>query len=331
MLPVLRARFPDAHLTMLLRKYTGTIIEGNPYVDELLWYDDGSSLTPFGEMRKILSDNRFDVAIVVYPTFRLAWLMFRSGIPVRVGTGYRYYSLLFTKRVFEHRKDAHRHEVEYNLNLLGELGCTLPSRPEFFISIPPEAEQRVVEVLHSAGLDAAKPLAIVHPGSGGSAREWSAENFGKLAARLTAGNRLQVVATGSASEGSLVELVVQSSGRSTVSLAGAFSTKELAALIRMSKLFVSNSTGPLHVAAAVGTPVVGLYPQHTPMHARRWGPLSTKSIVFTPKKPVYCSDCAGGKGEVCACMESISVGEVYAAACSLLDTTRVARETASRA
>ena len=257
----------------------------------------------------------------------IAWLMFRSGISLRVGTGYRYYSFLFNRRVFEHRKNAQRHEVEYNLNLLKELGCDIQKPPEFFIDIPAEAERKVQELLLSLSIDRSKPIAIVHPGSGGSARVWGAENFGKLGAKLANNSSVQVLVTGSSSEKLQVDTVVQSSENVVVSVAGKLSMKELAALIRMAQLFVANSTGPIHVAAAVGTPVVGLYPQHIPMSARRWGPYSDKSIVFTPKKPVYCADCSGGKDEQCACMQSITVSEVYAAASSLLEKNkRVARQ-----
>jgi len=99
---------------------------------------------------------------------------------------------------------------------------------------------------------------------------------------------------------------------------GRLSVTELAALIRRSALFVGNSTGPIHIAAALGTPVVGLYPQHTPMSARRWGPYTSRKILFTPDKPLTCSDCTGRRREPCACMQSIPVEDVFRGATSLL-------------
>jgi len=319
MLPVLRRCFPDAHIAMLLRRYTGEIIEGNPHVNEFLWYDNSDGLVSFEEMRNTLRSRKFDVVIVGYPTLRLAWLMFRALIPLRVGTGYRYYSLLFNKRVFEHRKDAKRHEVEYNLNLLKELGCAPDSAPEFDLDIPAGAEARVREILLSVGIDTEKEIVIVHPGSGGSAREWQASNFGSLGLKLAEARGTQIVVTGTAHEARQVADVLRISHGRAVSLAGKLSLKELAALIRLSQLFVSNSTGPLHVAAALGVPVIGLYPQHTPMSARRWGPYTAEKAVFTPQKPHDCADCTGTRGEPCACMESITPEEVYQAAVRLLE------------
>ncbi len=326
MLSNLRSCFPDAFIAMLLRRYTGAIMEGNPYLNEQIWYDrEDAELIPFGAMKSILRKHDFDTAIVVYPTFRLALLMFASGIPVRIGTGYRSYSLLFNRRVYEHRKDARLHEVEYNLNLLKELGCKSSSAPEFLIKITPQTTERVGELLREAGVGPKENIAVLHPGSGGSAREWGAANFGSLAQKFVY-NNTRVIVTGTDKERSLVERVVDTSGNTAISFAGKLSMKELAALVHRSKVFVANSTGPIHVAAAMGTPVVGMYPQHTPMSARRWGPFTDNKVVFTAKGPLYCDRCSGGSDQSCECMQSIPVGEVYAAASSLMERNdRVSR------
>jgi ADP-heptose:LPS heptosyltransferase len=97
--------------------------------------------------------------------------------------------------------------------------------------------------------------------------------------------------------------------------------KELAALISMSSLFVANSTGPVHVAAALGIPVVGLYPWQTAMSAKRWGPYSERKVVLSPKAPEDCPECDGHAR--CACMDTIGVDAVVGAAYSLLDAVPV--------
>ena len=323
MLPAIRACFPDAHIAMLLRRYTGEILEGNPYVNELLWYDDDDRLVPFRKMRHIIKEKAFDAAIVVYPRRRLAWLMFRSGIPIRIGTGYRYYSFLFNRRVFEHRRDAKRHEVEYNLNLLQKLGCQIPeNNVRFEIDIPSEAVANIDEMLRQLHLDPDKELVVIHPGSGGSAREWPVEQFARLAAKLIAERDVHVLVTGGKGEERKVAEVLIATQGLAIPLVDKLNLKELAALLRSVSLFISNSTGPLHLAVAVETPVVGLFPQITALSAKRWGPYAGTRKVLVPDKPIDCTECIGSNGKRCACMQSITVEDVYAASCSILDATK---------
>jgi heptosyltransferase III len=322
MLPLLRKCFPGAYIAMLLREYTAELVEGNPHVDELLSYDDGQSLIPFTEMLRRIQTKNFDIAIVVHPTPRLAWLMFRARIPERVGSGFRYYSILFNRRVYEHRKDAKRHELEYNLNLLKKLDCPVGGKPEFSLLVPPEVCSKVDNLFESLGVDREKEIIVVHPGTGGSAKEWPADYFGHLAARLQTERDCQILITGSKAEEHKVARVFTGTKEKAISLAGRLSLKELTAVIKRATLFISNSTGPLHIAVAVGTPVLCMFPQITTMNAVRWGPYTLKKRVLVPDKPVDCTECTNEKEHPCACMMSISVDQAYDAACSLLAETK---------
>jgi len=323
-LPLLRECFPEARISMLLRRYTGEIASGNPNVDSLIWYEDDKGIIPFRTMLSILIDERPTVALVVHPTLRIALLMFLAGIPIRVGTGYRYFSFLFNRRVYEHRKDALRHELEYNINLLAILGCTAGLRgkpPDFGIRHTEEDMNAVVETLALMGIDPSKKRVILHPGSGGSAREWPVEYFEELAGELSARGDLQVLVTGSEGEAERVARIARAAGSGGLNLAGKFTIRQLVPLIKGGSLFISNSTGPLHIAAAVGTPVLGFYPQLTPMSPRRWGPYSNRSIVLVPAAPMDCKKCRRGKNPPCACMASITVQEALDASVALLGGT----------
>jgi heptosyltransferase-3 len=285
MLPILRRHFSAGAVTMLLRRYTGAIVEGNPYLDRIVWYDDDRDLVPFGGMLRMLRREAFDAVVVVHPTRRLAWLMRCAGIPIRVGTGYRSYSVLFNRRVFEHRKDAKRHELEYNLNLLGALGCSVPPfpvRPEYGIVIDARSRDEAQKELAMQGISAGDRYAVIHPGSGGSAKDWPPGQFAALAERLHALRGRRVIVTGSSEESGLVGGIVQSSGGKALGVAGRFSVRGLAAVLAGADVVVANSTGPLHLAVAVGTPVVGLYPRERAMSAARWGPYGGTSRVLVP-------------------------------------------------
>ena len=246
---------------------------------------------------------------------------------MRIGTGYRYYSFLFNRRVYAHRKTAERHEVEYNLDLLAPLGCAaLPVKPlDVPLDIPRGVRERASMMLRDAGVTGR--FVVIHPGSGGSAREWPLEHFGLLARKFIEVLNIGVVVTGTAGESARVEGVARASSGRAVNLAGRLSVKELAAVLQKASLLVANSTGPLHVGVAVGTPVVGLFPQIPVMGPRRWGPYTDNARVLVPAKPPDCDDCAGSAGIPCACMASITVETAFAAAAELLAAPVLTQET----
>lgn len=322
MLAVLRARYPDAWLGMLLSRYTGEIVRNHPYVNAFLWYDEAGKPRPSSDLIAEIRAQRFDTVFLVHPTPRLAWIMACAGIPQRIGTGYRYYSVLMTHRVFEHRKDAKHHELEYNLRLLGALDPGIRTeglKPDFGLRLQPEAVTRVASLLASNGPGGNEAFAVIHPGSGGSARDWPLARFGALGAMLAERHNIRILVTGGAGEAAAVNAVVNDAGPRAISLAGMLSLPELAALYARAAVVVANSTGPLHLAAALGTPVVGIYPQLTPMSPARWGPYTDVKRVLVPERPADCRLCR--KGERCVCIDSITPDQVYEATQSFLTHT----------
>jgi ADP-heptose:LPS heptosyltransferase len=318
--PLLRESFPGAHLSMLVRRYPGGLVEGNPHVDSVIWYDREGTPVPLRQLLPEIRSFHFDAAVVARPTWRIAWLLLRAGIPVRIGTGYRAYSLLFTRRVYEHRRDAGSHELEYNLRLLSPLGVRppdVPFTPDFGIHIPPEIEKGIVDHLRSAPDGSSALRVVLHPGSGGSAREWPAPRFAELGRRLRETFACQIVVTGTEQESKKMRTVIAALDGRAVTFSGTLSLPELAAVLRNSSLVVSNSTGPLHLAVAVGTPVLGLYPPVRTMSARRWGPYSARARVLEGAGSDDCRKCAGGGP--CTCMESITVDLAFREAKGLME------------
>jgi heptosyltransferase-2 len=276
----LREFFPQARLSFLLQSYTAELIEGHPLVDEVIRCD----VLPRSELLRLVRSKMFDAAIAAYPTWSVAWLLFRARIPIRVGSGYRPYSLLFTHRRYEHRHLALQHESEYNLNLLCALGVDplAIGPPQVSLPISATLRRESLEIAAHAGVDFSKPVVVIHPGSGGSAWDWPLERFAELGKLLRAGHDVTIVITGSESEQSIAEHLVQMIGGSAFSLAGKFTLKQLTAFLSNASVVVANSTGPIHIAAAVGTAVVGLYPNVPPMTPRRWSPLTEKKQILVP-------------------------------------------------
>jgi heptosyltransferase-2 len=304
----LKSNFPAAHVAMLVRSYTGGLAEG---IADVLLYDRERTMKHFFEMLSEIRRARFDAVIVAYPRFRIALLLWLAGIPVRVGTGYRWYSFFFNKRVYEHRKTVEKHESEYNLSLAKAIGCKIPDKPLARLVITEREKQTAQATRLKLGLTNSDQVVLLHPGSGGSARDWKPEHFTQLAIELSK-RGFCIVITGGESEVELVMRVAQNAGDGVKPFISKLSLKEFAAFIQTAKLFVANSTGPLHLAAAVGVSVIGFYSPLRVMSPKRWGPLTDKKIIFVPD-PAQCPRCKGGDCQGNDCMEQIKVNHAIEA------------------
>jgi heptosyltransferase-3 len=302
----LRMKYPKAHIGLLVSEGASEVVEGNPFLSETL-IDDGESASSLAQR---LRAKKFDAAVVLHPTPRLAWALSRAGIPLRVGTIYRGYSFLFTQRVKEHRKDAKRHELEYNLSLAEGLGASLKDpQPKVFLS--PEDKKWAKERLARAGVKEGEKLVGIHPGSGGTARDWRPERFGELGERLQKGLGVRAVVTGLEAEKGLADIVTSKMSKAPIRIMGETSLKQLTAILELESVFISNSTGPMHLAAAVGTKVVAMFPPIRACSPKRWGPWGKGHRVILPDV-AECRKCTGSKCRYCECMDLITVDEVFA-------------------
>jgi heptosyltransferase-2 len=319
-LSALRESLPSSHLVMMVAPYTRDVIEGHPALDGILVDDrNGAHRGWFGFFRLVRSirRERFDAAIALHPTLRAAMTLLLAGVPVRVGSGYRWYSLLFNRRVYEHRKDAKRHEVEYNLSLIRRLGIETGT-PAPYIAIPEQARRTVAARFEQWGIDRSDPVVVLHPGSGGSARNWPVSAFAALGDRLLEESGVKVIITGGPGDEPVVARMTERMKRRAIVAAGQLSVKELAALMAAARLLVTNSTGPLHIAAAVGTRTVALFCPITPCSPTRWGPYGEGHQTLQPDAPA-CPRCIETACPYYDCMDRIRVDAVYQAVHSVLD------------
>lgn len=313
----LKRNISETKISFLIQSYTSGLVAHHPDLEKVLLYDERGPRKSFLQMYREIRAEEYEYVVLVHPTFRLALLMFLARIPMRIGTGYRWYSLLFNKRIYEHRKTAEKHEAEYNLSLLRALGCELVDPPKPELHIGSKAVQRVDRLRREFKLSDSDTVVILHPGSGGSTRDWPAHRFGELASRLV-DEGCKVAITGGKGEDKLVEVVAKAARSKAMTFVDSFSLEELAEFIRRAQLFVSNSTGPLHIAAAVGTPVIGFYPPILACSSKRWGPLADRKVIFEPMS----KDCPRCKGQKCQgndCMSLIKTDDVFSAARSLLE------------
>ncbi|MCX6165691.1 MAG: hypothetical protein NTU73_12665, partial [Ignavibacteriae bacterium] len=215
-------------------------------------------------------------------------LFFLTGIKIRIGTGYRWYSFLFNKKLYEHRKDAVKHESEYNIDLLKTITENVIYNRNFYFSYTVKEKQNLEEKLKKNNLSISEKYIIVHPGSKGSAKDWSVDNF-KLYINmfLEEFKNIKVILTGIQTEEYILTGIYDSvppeSRKDVIVLCDKLNLKELMILIDNSRLFISNSTGPIHIAGALNKNIIGFYPNQKPMNETRWRPLSENAVILKPE------------------------------------------------
>ena len=304
---MIKKQFPGCKISFLVREYTKNLLRDHPFIDDVLILQELDSKPTIKNNMISLSKRKFDTCIVVYPTFTLALIIYLSGIKNIVGTGYRWYSFFFNNKVFQHRKYAEMHELEFNLKLLEIFGIfEKVERGKVNFNLIVEENKKVDELI-APFVNEDKSIIIIHPGSGGSAVDLPVEKFKELVLMLDKRKDIEIIITGSEPEKELCEALVVS--EKTHNFAGRFDLPKLISLINKADVFVSNSTGPIHIAAALEKNIIGFYPNLLQCSAKRWGPFSDKSVVFTPKN--QCSDCEREQCNKQDCMSSIDMKEVY--------------------
>src|SRR3954467_8037621 len=303
-------------ITLLTSSGGASIARHGPEVDAVMSFAAPwmKVAAPGSDARLIeaLKQGAFDAAVIftVYSQNPLpaAYLCYLAGIPRRLGHCHENpYHLLTNWQPDPEPATLVRHEVERQLRLVESVGCfTADQRLSFRVA---EEDRRALKchVLRH-------PLVVVHPGASAPSRRYPPESFARAIDLFAAQTGCQVVLTGEQSERPLVDSIQNSMKTRALSLAGRLSLGELGALIERADLLVSNNTGPAHIAAALGTPVVDLYaltnPQHTPWRVRN-------RVLFhdVPCRNCYKSECPQGHHD---CLRLVEPERVAAAACELL-------------
>lgn len=295
---------------MLVRNYTKDAVAGHPDLDFIIVDEPDArsgGLRGVRELGKKIRAFNFDTAIVLHPTFRLALSAWLAKIPRRVGTGYRFYSFLFTHKVYHHRKKSQKHECDLNLELAQAVGAKIENI-KFKFFVPGDSHEKISKLLAQANILKEEKFVVLHPGSGGSALDWPLDCFGELGNRLVS-DGFPVILTGSKAENKIVDRVI-SVNKNMIRMDGQLSIKDLAALLQKASVVVANSTGPLHLAVALGTRVIGLYAPILACLPERWGPYRQTDSVFVPKVEM-CRRCSPKNCREKDCMRLITVDEVY--------------------
>jgi ADP-heptose:LPS heptosyltransferase len=300
MADILKFNYPEAEIDIIVNKRVEELISDYPNINKVHSIEKET----ISGIKHICKNGNYDITIIVRPVFKVALGVWLSPVKLRLGSGYRWYSFLFNIKHYRHRKHSEQHELEYNLDLLNELGCKRIENIKPRIVYNQNAEQSMLKKLNEHNASLNKPFIIIHPGSLGSALTWKTENFIELINKISSTQDLDynILLTGSADEKDLLNKIKSKiSNPEKIFLIDFLNLKELAELIRKAKLFISNSTGTIHIAAAVDTFTVGFYSPITAESSTRWAP-------YTDKKKIYSPEGYTGKDS----MDSIKVDEVFA-------------------
>lgn len=312
-LPFLEAlanAFPTASIDVLVRPLVAGVFHHQPRIRNVI-LDEGESCA---RLAKKIAGNHYDALVAINPTWRNAWVAFRSRVPWRVGQGARLQGLFFNHPVTFHRSQMEKHEAAYHLLYLRGLGVEPPDElPDLHIAVDESARNRVASLLKEGGITGERALVVLHPGLGGSSHAWGKENYRALASRLHQAG-CDVVVTGSPAESELASFVA---GCDALSFAGRTSLAELIALIALSRLFISVDTGPMHVAAALGVPTVSIFSPQRGNAPVRWAPIGNRSIILRPEG-LSCGRCGHDPCPDKDCMKRVTLEQVEAAARELL-------------
>jgi heptosyltransferase-2 len=329
----LRKAYPDAQVSLLVKPFVAAVFEKNPAIDEIILYEkefEGiiGKLKLAGKLRK----SGFSKAILFQNAFDAAFIAYLSGIPERIGYDRDGRGRLLTSPVRFDNDDRKVHHVEYYLNLLRASGVPAEySRPWIFLSFEERlAARKKMECLR-------RPVLGINPGAAyGSAKRWLPDRFAEVANWFITDTGGSVVMFGGDNEIEVTQeiefLVRRKSGEpsthfshggeeregdgfSVLNLAGKTSLRELISLISGCDVFLSNDSGPMHVAYSVGTPLVALFGSTSP---ELTGPASGGSAVVRPD--TGCSPCFERtcKDKEMRCMYDITSDDVYLAIKRLL-------------
>ncbi len=315
-----RDAYPDGRIAVLVRPYARGVVDGNPYIDEVITYDkSGKERSLLGKIRFIarIRNRRFDLAIILHPKNSSHIVTYLAGIPERLGYD-RKFGILLTKRVPHTKQYGLKHEIDYALGLLRYIGID-SSDKRLHVPLSRLSEERMKELFDKNGISQDDLVITVHPAASCRSRRWALERFAKTSDALAEkyGARI-VIISGPGDDKMIGDRAAALMKSKALNLAGKTIVSDLASILRRSRLLISNDSGPVHISCAVGTPVISIFGRKDRgISPERWRPLGDRDIVL--HKDVGCDICLAHNCRLgFKCLDAISVEEVLLAADKIL-------------
>jgi heptosyltransferase-2 len=330
-----RLEFPHAKITLLVLPWVAGIYEGCTAVDEIWLYDrKGLYRGLFGKMRLIreLRQRQFDAALLFQNAFEAAMLTRLAGIPVRAGYDRDGRGWLLSHKVAVDPRVSELHQTYYYLDLLEQLvggprtaqglepkptsQFAAVAMPDITLAVSPARKHAARTRLQSQGVDFNRTVVGVNPGAFyGSAKRWLSERYATVLDRLIDERQVSVVIFGSPNEVAIAEAIYSGMRNRPVILSGRTELSEVIAMIACCDLFLTNDSGPMHLAAALRVPMLAIFGSTDEIAT---GPMSPVALVLN--KRVECSPCLLRECPIDhRCMTRITAEEVAQQAFRMID------------
>jgi heptosyltransferase-2 len=305
----LSRNFPEAEIWIAGRDWIKDLFLSLNYVKGIIPLPETTTWVGIREAAKTIKKHDFDAGLLLPNSFSSAFLFFLAKIPQRWGYDRDWRRFLLTKRVKVNPSASPVHHVHYYLNLVSGLGFQASST-KLEISPDKRATEEAKARLTSLGIKLNRPFVVLNPGAFyGPAKRWPESKFARLASLLQDRKNADILIVGSSEEADLAKKISSCLRIKPVILSGKTTLSQLAGLLAHAHLFVSNDSGPMHLATALRIPVVAIF---GPTDPRITGPFHQPSWVV--KKDVACWPC---RHRECPtdhrCMDLITVEDVYSA------------------
>jgi len=282
----LRKAYPRSKISILVSPLTRELVEGNPFLDEVIVDDrlgQHKGFCGFFQLARILKQKKFDLAIIFHTKKRSNALCFFARIPRRIGYHNNKFGFLLTDKIKDARHYGLKHEAEYCLDVLKYMGVHIDT-VNLHLPVSQAAEEWAEQFLKDTNILDSEMLIAIHPGASCPTKRWPVKRFADLMQRLDEDYGARIVMIGSNDVRGIAEEIRALVQKPFMDLSGKTTVGALVSLLRRCVLLISNDSGPVHIAAAVGIPVISIFTRDQPgINPQRWRPLGSKGIAVCPK------------------------------------------------